>query len=55
VTARFPSRDASALARALHGRRVLVSARHGALRVSPHFYNNDGDLDRLRQALRALL
>jgi selenocysteine lyase/cysteine desulfurase len=30
---------------------VLVAARHGNLRVSPHFYNNDQDLERLREAL----
>jgi selenocysteine lyase/cysteine desulfurase len=51
VTARFPGRDAPALARALQARKVLVAARHGNLRVSPHFYNNEMDLERLREAL----
>jgi selenocysteine lyase/cysteine desulfurase len=51
VTARFEDRDASALARELESRSVLVAARHGNLRVSPHFYNNDADLERLREAL----
>ena len=32
-------------------RRILVSARHGRLRVSPHFYNDETDLETLRKAL----
>jgi cysteine desulfurase/selenocysteine lyase len=55
VAARFENRDVSALARALKEQRVLVAARRGHLRVSPHFYNNEEDLDRLREALQALL
>jgi len=55
VAARFEGCDASGLARSLKERRVLVSARHGNLRVSAHFYNNEDDLDRLESALRALL
>ena len=51
VTARFPDRDASALARSLEEHRILVSARHGRLRVSTHFYNNEEDLGRLREVL----
>ena len=55
VAVRFPGRDPSELARALKERRVVVAARHGYLRVSPHFYNNEADLDRLEQELRPLL
>jgi selenocysteine lyase/cysteine desulfurase len=55
VAARFEGRDASALARQLKERRVLVSARHGNLRVSTHFYNAEEDLDCLESELRALL
>jgi len=51
VTARFEGRDAPALARELESRKVLVAARHGNLRVSPHFYNNDADVEGLREAL----
>ncbi|MFB3829737.1 MAG: aminotransferase class V-fold PLP-dependent enzyme [Bryobacteraceae bacterium] len=54
VAAAFPGADARALARGLQERRVLVSARHGNLRVSPHFYNDDSDLDRLAAALAEL-
>jgi len=55
VAARFEGRDASDLARRLKERRVVVSARHGNLRVSAHFYNTEADLDRLETELRALL
>jgi selenocysteine lyase/cysteine desulfurase len=55
VTACLPGRDAAALARALKERRILVSARHGRLRVSPHFYNDESDIEALRCALAVLL
>ena len=55
VTARFPGADASQLAKELARRRVLVSARQGRLRVSPHFYNNEEDLARLESELRSIL
>jgi cysteine desulfurase / selenocysteine lyase len=55
IAARFPNHDASALARALKQERVLVSARHGMLRVSTHFYNDESDITALTTALRRLL
>lgn len=55
VAARFEGRDVSALARALKEQRVLVAARRGHLRVSPHFYNNEQDLETLDRALARLL
>ena len=55
VAARFESRDVSALARALKEQRVLVAARRGHLRVSPHLYNNERDLEVFERTLRALL
>jgi selenocysteine lyase/cysteine desulfurase len=51
VTAILPGRDSSGLARSLKERRILVSARHGRLRLSPHFYNDETDLEALRKAL----
>jgi len=51
VTARFEGRDAPEIARQLQARKVLVTARHGNLRVSPHFYNNEADLERLGESL----
>ena len=55
VAARFPGRNASELAKELRRRRVLVAARHGHLRVSPHFYNNREDIERLTAELKTLL
>jgi selenocysteine lyase/cysteine desulfurase len=58
VIAGFPALeafDASRTARALREQNVVVAARHGRLRVSPHFYNDEGDLRRLETALRLLL
>ena len=53
VAAHWPDRDASALAKALQEQRIIVAARHGNLRVSPHFYNTEADLERLGAALAA--
>ncbi len=55
VAARFENPDVSELARALSQQRILVAARRGHLRVSPHFYNNEQDLETLGRALRKLL
>jgi cysteine desulfurase/selenocysteine lyase len=55
VAARFEGRDVSSLARELKDRRIIVSARKGALRVSPHFYNDESDLEKLRDEVKALL
>lgn len=44
IAAQFEGVDASQLARDLKRRRVLVAARHGSLRVSTHFYNNQDDI-----------
>ncbi len=55
VPVRFEGRDPSKLARALKEKRVLVAARHGLLRVSTHFYNNESDIEHLRTALTELL
>jgi cysteine desulfurase/selenocysteine lyase len=55
VAARFENRDVSALARALREQHVLVAARRGHLRVSPHLYNNEEDLDVFARTLRTLL
>ncbi len=55
IAARFDGVDAARLARELKRRRVLVSARHGNLRVSTHFYNSEEDLERLSAELSGLL
>lgn len=55
VAAKFSHEDPSRLARELKSRRVLVAARHGYLRISPHFYNNDDDVLKLEEELRKIL
>ena len=52
VIAGFPGMDASATARALREQKVVIAARHGRLRISPHFYNDEGDLKRLKALLK---
>jgi selenocysteine lyase/cysteine desulfurase len=46
--------DPDAAARALRARGVAVASRRGRLRVSPHVYTNDDDLDRLAAGLTDL-
>ena len=53
VTAAFPDRDSDQLRQQLEERRVAVSTRKGNLRVSPHFFNNGDDVQRLSDALAA--
>ncbi len=53
VTAKFEGRDPSQIARALKERGILVAARRGLLRISPHFYNNEDDIARLAFELSA--
>jgi selenocysteine lyase/cysteine desulfurase len=52
VIAALPGRDVAEVVRGLRAHNVLAAARHGRLRLSPHFYNNEEDLDRLCDALR---
>ena len=46
-----PVEDAPALSARLKQRRILTSARHGLLRVSTHFYNDESDIAALAAAL----
>ena len=51
VSFRWPGGDSEAVAAHCRGRRVELASRGGRLRVSPHFYNDADDLDRLMAAL----
>lgn len=55
VAGRFRHADVSKVSRELASRRVIVSARHGRLRVSPHFYNDEEDIARFREEMRGLV
>lgn len=55
VSARFPGRGAADLAGALMDRGVHVASRLGALRFSPHLYNDDDDVRRALEELDRLL
>jgi selenocysteine lyase/cysteine desulfurase len=50
VAAHWPDRDASELAKTLAEKRIIVAARHGNLRVSPHFYNDESDIEAFASA-----
>jgi selenocysteine lyase/cysteine desulfurase len=47
--------DPEAVAAAMAEANVHVSVRGGSVRVSPHVYNDDGDVERFVGALRAAL
>lgn len=52
VKARFSGRDSNELVQSLKAKNVIISARHGWLRVSPHLYNNDDDIEAFRLAIQ---
>ena len=46
VAARLSGQTATEVAQHLNSRRVVVSARQGLLRFSPHLYNEPSDIER---------
>ncbi|MPZ05897.1 MAG: aminotransferase class V-fold PLP-dependent enzyme [Nitrososphaeraceae archaeon] len=48
----FKSRSPEHLVAYLGKKRIIVSARGGGIRVSPHFYNDESDIDKLISALK---
>ncbi len=51
VSIRKPGVDSSELAKTLLAERIVAIPRFGYLRVSPHFYNTEGEIDRLLDLL----
>lgn len=47
-------KDAPAVVAALESRHIVTSDRDNNLRISPHFYNNEQDIDRLFDALASI-
>ena len=54
VTIPLPPNRAHAVAAHLKQERIVVVARRGKLRISPHFYNNQADIDHLHAALASM-
>lgn len=52
LAVRLAGEDSNALVRRLKERKVIVSARHGNLRLSVHLYNNEADIAALESGLR---
>ncbi len=48
-----PSSDSRTMAKALEERGIIVAPREGAVRFSPHFYNDQQEVQRVLQALDA--
>jgi cysteine desulfurase/selenocysteine lyase len=55
VAARLDGKPAPEVAAELKRRGVLISARHGNLRISTHFYNSENDIDRLAEELKKIV
>lgn len=53
VAMRLPQGKIDSVASRLKNDRILVAARKGNLRISPHFYNDEADIARLKEALAA--
>jgi len=51
VSFEWPSEEPSRTAARLRARRIFVVARRSGVRASPHFYNNEDEIEALVQAL----
>jgi selenocysteine lyase/cysteine desulfurase len=55
VCCRTPQVSPETLYHRLAERQIITAARGGWLRISPHFYNNQADIDKLLQALSEII
>jgi cysteine desulfurase / selenocysteine lyase len=55
IAAKFAGYEAPRLSAELRDRGIVTAARHGHLRVSTHFYNDESDLVRFGEALREII
>ena len=53
VTFELPGCNSLALRKHCYTRQVAIAQRAGKLRISPHAYNDESDVDRLIEALEA--
>ncbi len=51
VSVRVPGANLAELVKSLQEKKIIVAARRGFLRISPHFYNDVAELDELLRAL----
>jgi selenocysteine lyase/cysteine desulfurase len=47
ISLKFPGTDAKLIANHLYSKNIVVSERVGVIRISPHLYNDENDVDRI--------
>lgn len=51
----FRHKNAYSILEILKEKKIEIAVREGIMRISPHFYNNEGDIDRLIEGLKFLV
>jgi selenocysteine lyase/cysteine desulfurase len=50
IAIRFPGKDAATISALINAQNVVVSERGGVIRISPHLYNDENDIDKVVEA-----